>query len=92
MSHLHIGLNLYDLGTTNLTSVYNWYKTEMPSQGWTLAGEQGNGGYVLNYTKGNDSATITIIEGTIEGFNATKFLELSYTAGTPSGGDGGVPC
>lgn len=88
--------NLYDLGTANLTDVYNWYKTEMPKQRWTLAGDSPiSGGYVLQYTKGNDTATITVIEGTIQGFNATKFLELYYVAGTPSGGnggDGGVPC
>ena len=54
----------YDLGTANLGDVYNWYKTEMPKQGWTLAGDSSNPGYntyQINYTKGSDSVEIVIV-------------------------------
>ena len=82
----HLTSTYYDLGTANLADVYSWYKTEMPKQGWTLAGDNPqSGAYTLNYTKGNDSAEIVIVQGTIEGYSANKILVLAYTAATQSG-------
>ena len=84
---------MYDLGTANLADVYNWYKTEMPKQGWAVTDASTSYAYVLNCTKGNDSATITIVAGTLQGYSANRLLEISYTAGTPSETPGGgQPC
>lgn len=85
-------LTRYDLGTANLDDVYNWYKTEMPKQGWVPTWDEpvfrnvvlpGSGpvsyrGYGLGYTKDNYSAGVTIVER-IEGHTGTKLLQLYLT-------------
>lgn len=46
-------------------AVYNWYKSQMPAEGWTLYSDLGyTAGYgcVLYYTKGDDLGAIAIIE------------------------------
>jgi hypothetical protein len=84
-------LSYYDLGSADLATVYNWYKTEMPNQGWTLTVDNPQtGAYTIDYTKGSDSAEIVIVAGTIEGYSASHILVLSYTPGTPSGGTTGA--
>ncbi len=86
----HLTSVYYDLGTANLGDVYSWYKSQMPGQGWTLTGDTpypDYNSYTINYTKGNDSVEIVIVQGSIEGYSATKILVLAYTAatgGTPS--------
>jgi len=78
----------YDLGTADLATVYNWYKTEMPKEGWTLTGDNPSpdyNSYTIDYTKGSDSVEIVIVAGTIQGYSANKVLVLAYTCGGTSG-------
>jgi len=79
--------------------VYNWYKTQMVNEGWTLGSDSGYAsgyGGALTYTKGNEMAVIEIIEesSTIsyyeQGFNITvpSGSKLIVLMKGPSGGGG----
>lgn len=86
----NITSTLYDISSAGLADVYNWYKAEMPNQGWTLTGDNPTSTMLtLSYSNTSGAtATITIMSATVQGSSATKLLELSYTCGTASQ----VPC
>lgn len=85
----HLTSVYYDVGTANLADVYNWYKTEMSKQGWTLTADYTTPYYYLTYTKGSDSAEIIVVEGTVDSHSG-KILVLAYTAGTATGTGGSI--
>jgi len=63
---------------------YNWYKSQMSGQGWTLSQDQGytaDYGGVLYYTKGNEIAMILISEEA----SAISAVEAQFGVDVPSG-------
>jgi len=62
---------------------YNWYKSQMSGQGWTLSQDQGyttDYGGVLYYTKGNEMAVVVIDESG----SAISMVEARYGVDLPS--------
>jgi len=65
-------------------NAYNWYKSQMPAEGWTLDYDGGyieNEGCLLNYTKGGEVATILISESEA----AISTQEETFSVDMPSG-------
>jgi len=63
---------------------YNWYKSQMSGQGWTLSSDSGymmDQGCVLQYTKGNEIAVILIDESA----SSISALEAEFGVDVPSG-------
>ena len=84
----------YDIGTIDGSAVYNWEKSQLQSAGWSVTEYQsytaGAGG-IITGTKGSDSCTVMILEGSYvaqicqqQGVTASKALVISYVPGTSS--------
>ena len=84
----------YELGTADGSTVYNWYKSQLTTAGWSVSEyspySAGAGG-ILTGTKSNDSCTVMILEGSYvaqicgqQGITASKALVISYVPGTSS--------
>jgi len=70
--------------TGSCEDVYNWYKSQMPAEGWTLGYDGGyieGEGCLLNYTKGGEVATIIISESEA----AISTQEETFSVDVPSG-------
>jgi len=70
--------------TGSCEEVYNWYKSQMPVEGWILDYDGGyieNQGCLLNYTKGGEVATILISESEA----AISTQEETFSVDVPSG-------
>lgn len=61
---------------------YNWYKSQMSGQGWTVSSDSGYAADCgLYYTKGNEIAVILIYESA----SAISAVEAEFGADVPSG-------
>lgn len=70
-------LDVYE-GGANPIKVRNFYKTNMPSQQWAFENESLAGAiYTLNYTKGNETCTITVGRTSEKGLFAKTEIRVS---------------
>jgi hypothetical protein len=80
-SIMGVDLEIYSF-TENCQDAYNWYKTQMSAEGWTLDSDYYGEDYGdLTYTKGNETAEI-VISGSEE---VISVYEAMFGVDVPSG-------